>query len=65
MLATADPHTTEPEAVEAWRAQTMVTAGYPEHLALTLAADHDVDLHIACDLLARGCPLTTAWRILT
>jgi len=38
--------------------------GRPEQQALILAANHDVDLHLACDLLAQGCDPTVAAEIL-
>ena len=39
-------------------------AGYPELLALELAATIEVDLHAAVSLRERGCPPETAARIL-
>ena len=50
--------------VEDWRFKQLVCAGWPEQQALVLAADHDVDLHLACDLLAKGCDLALASAIL-
>jgi hypothetical protein len=50
--------------VEDWRFEQLVAAGWPEQQALILAANHDVDLHLACDLLAKGCDLALAWEIL-
>ncbi len=47
-----------------WRYETLVEAGYSEREALLLATRDEVDLHLACDLLARGCPTRTAVRIL-
>jgi predicted nucleic acid-binding protein len=49
--------------VEDWRFQQLVKAGWPEAEALVLAANHDVDLHLACDLLAKGCGRSTALKI--
>ena len=49
--------------VEDWRYQQLVKAGWPEAQALVLAANHNVDLHLACDLLAKGCDLATALKI--
>jgi hypothetical protein len=49
--------------VEDWRLQQLVKAGWPEAQALVLAADHNVDLHFVCDLLAKGCDLSTALKI--
>ena len=50
--------------VEDWRFQQLLRAGWPEQQALLLAADHDVDLHLACDLLASGCDAAIACEIL-
>jgi len=50
--------------VEDWRFQQLLAAGWPERQALVLAAHHDIDLHLACDLLATGCDLALAWEIL-
>jgi hypothetical protein len=47
-----------------WRLHQLLQAGYAEHRARELAGDGDVDLHRACDLLARGCPEETAFAIL-
>lgn len=62
--------TAEPDEVpvwddaERWREQCLRLAGYPEGEAHALAADQDVDLHVAVELLASGCPLETALKIL-
>jgi len=50
--------------VDDWRFQQLLSAGWPEEQALVLAARPDVDLHLACDLLAKGCDPTLAWEIL-
>jgi hypothetical protein len=47
-----------------WRYETLLAAGYSEQEALLLATGDDVDLHLACDLVARGCPPRTAVQIL-
>jgi hypothetical protein len=47
-----------------WRYETLLVAGYSEDEALLLASCHDVDLHLACDLIDRGCPAPTAVQIL-
>lgn len=47
-----------------WRYESLLDAGYPDREALLLATRDDVDLHLACDLLARGCPARTAVQIL-
>jgi hypothetical protein len=55
---------TEAERIERWRAEELVRAGYEALQAAELAARNDVDLHLAVDLLDRGCPVETALRIL-
>jgi hypothetical protein len=55
---------TETDRIERWRAEELERAGYGRRHAAELAARHDVDLHLAVDLLERGCPVETAVRIL-
>jgi len=55
---------TEAERVERWRAEELERAGYEPLQAAELAARNDVDLHLAVNLLERGCPVETAVRIL-
>jgi hypothetical protein len=55
---------TEAERIERWRAEELERAGYEPLQAAELAARNDVDLHLAVDLLERGCPVDTALRIL-
>ena len=55
---------TERERVLRWRCHELRRAGYQPRDALMLALRKDVDLHIAADLLARGCPERTALLIL-
>ena len=62
-LITNDFPTVE-RGVDDWRFQQLLTAGWPERQALVLAAHHDIDLHLACDLLTKGCDLALAWEIL-
>ena len=50
--------------MEDWRFNQLAGSGWPEQRALVLAANHDVDLHIACDLLPKGCNPAVAWEIL-
>ena len=50
--------------IEDWRFGQLLAAGWPEQQALLLAANHDIDLHTACDLLAQGCDRALAWEIL-
>lgn len=62
-LIGSDVPTTE-LGVEDWRFNQLAGAGWPEQQARVLAANHDVDLHIACDLLAKACDAAVAWEIL-
>jgi hypothetical protein len=55
---------TETERVERWRAEELERAGYDLSAAAVLAASGGVDLHLAIDLLSRGCPQDTAMQIL-
>jgi hypothetical protein len=54
----------EVERIEQWRAEELERAGYPVRDAARLAARHDVDLHLAIDLVASGCPHEIALQIL-
>jgi hypothetical protein len=54
----------ETSLVEAWRAEQLETAGYGAQQAAELAICHDVDLHVAVELVRRGCPVDLAVRIL-
>ena len=47
-----------------WRIEELLRAGFPELLALELAATIEVDLHTAIRLRNLGCPAETAARIL-
>jgi hypothetical protein len=47
-----------------WRFTELLFAGYATEDAIELAARLDVDLHYAVGLTARGCPPSTAARIL-
>jgi hypothetical protein len=47
-----------------WRIEELLRAGFPELLALELAATNEVDLHVAVKLRQQGCPAETAARIL-
>jgi hypothetical protein len=55
---------TESERIERWRAEELERAGYEPVPAAKIAVRHDIDLHLAVDLLSRGCPADTALRIL-
>ena len=54
----------ELDQVESWRAQELERAGYPPEGAAALAARHDIDLHHAVELVARGCTPELALQIL-
>jgi hypothetical protein len=54
----------EAECVIRWRLRSLGEAGYGFDDALALAVQPEVDLHLAADLLRRGCPPETALRIL-
>jgi hypothetical protein len=55
---------TEAERVEAWRIAELERAGYDAVQAQVLARRHEVDLHRAVELVARGCAPELALRIL-
>ncbi len=50
--------------VYTWRLEELERAGYTDY-AHVLAEDHAIDLHLACDLIRRGCPEHTAYLILS
>jgi hypothetical protein len=54
----------EAEGVLRWRFEELVRAGYDAGEAMILASHVEVDLHLATDLLGRGCPSATAMQIL-
>jgi hypothetical protein len=49
--------------VEDWRLHVLIEAGYPVELAGRLAVS-EADLHLACEILGRGCTPETAAEIL-
>jgi hypothetical protein len=53
----------ERDKVEGWRRDVLIEAGYPPDLAAELACSA-ADLHLAVDLLRRGCSPQTAAAIL-
>jgi hypothetical protein len=55
---------TELERIEHWRAEELVRAGFDPGDAVALAARHDIDLHLAVELIEQGCPYETAIEIL-
>jgi hypothetical protein len=54
----------EAERVLLWREEELERVGYQRQAARDLAERSYVDLHLAMDLLRRGCPADTALRIL-
>jgi hypothetical protein len=54
----------ETEVIEAWRAEALERAGYGARDAATIAARHDIDLHLATDILGMGCSAELALQIL-
>lgn len=65
-MAVAESPRLEPESriVVGWRFDELRRAGYDERKAMELALRGDVDLHVALELMRRGCPVDTAMRIL-
>jgi len=47
-----------------WRRAQLLTAGFPEPLARSLARDGRFDLHALIELVERGCDPLVATRIL-
>jgi hypothetical protein len=65
MMTTAETEMRdETELIEAWRAEALERAGYGARDAAAIATRHDIDLHLATDLLGMGCPADLALRIL-
>jgi hypothetical protein len=54
----------EIERIERWRAEELERAGFSAQDAATLAQRHDVDLHLAVDMLRSGCEPQLALAIL-
>jgi hypothetical protein len=54
---------TATDAVISWRFEELVRAGYEDQDAAELAHHAEVDLHMAVELVRRGCPSNTALRI--
>ena len=52
------------DRVHRWRCDELRRAGYDLKNAILLAVNTEVDLRLALDLRARGCPSETACRIL-
>jgi hypothetical protein len=62
----APEETTSDPAVRVlgWRIEQLIAVGFESDAALVLALDRTVDLHEATELIRRGCPPPTAFRIL-
>ena len=54
----------EAAEVAAWRFDALCRSGYGLDAAAVIAANVEVDLHDAVDLVRRGCPPELATRIL-
>jgi hypothetical protein len=64
-MATADLQIeTETERIERWRFEALVRAGYQPGAARRIAAQQDIDLHVAVGLLEQGCSEELALSIL-
>ncbi len=64
-MTAAEVHeSTEVERIESWRREELERAGYSVAAAKQLARRHDVDLHLAVELVGRGCPHDVALQIL-
>jgi hypothetical protein len=55
---------TERDEVVRWRTGELERAGFDASLARKLAPRFDVDLHLAVELIVKGCPPELAARIL-
>lgn len=55
---------TEADRVMRWRVEELQRAGYGQREAVKIAMRADVDLHLAIELLEKGCPAGTALQIL-
>ena len=49
--------------MESWRLHILIEAGYPLSIAERIAVS-EADLHVACEMLGRGCQPETAAEIL-
>jgi hypothetical protein len=60
----ATTQVSEHELVHRWRLEQLRKTGYPARAAKAIASRHDIDLHLAVELLRRGCTTELAVRIL-
>jgi hypothetical protein len=58
------PLDTELERIQQWREEELERAGYSVRDAARIAARHDIDLHLAVDLVRGGCSHELALQIL-
>ena len=66
-MAAADLETraeTEMQRIVRWRSEELERAGYAPAQAASIAGRHDVDLHVAVDLVRNGCTPELALLIL-
>jgi len=65
-LESAGPAALDENATDVycWRMEQLLRVGYSHSVADILATHTHIDLHVACDLLARGCTERTAFMIL-
>lgn len=63
-MATAQKTKGREADVLRWRFEELRRAGFETEDALIVAADVEIDLHLATRLLRSGCPPETALRIL-
>ena len=54
----------EADEVLRWRFSLLLRAGYEDCEAIVIASNTAIDVHVAEDLVRRGCPSGTALRIL-
>ncbi len=47
-----------------WRIERLLEVGYDHESALLIGIDTSIDLHLATDLLRRGCSVENALQIL-
>ncbi len=64
MSAVPEVIESEIERVERWRVEELIRAGYDPLAAGQIALRSDIDLHQAIGLIAHGCPVDLAVRIL-
>ena len=63
MTEVAEPEIDERSKVESWRLHVLIEAGYPLGIAERVAAS-DADLHMAVELVGKGCAHDVAAEIL-